>query len=288
MSNSLTVIGCGDSWAWGTELISEKIDPLTYTFDLQNTPDNTKFRENHRYLKLFADKIGANKIVDLTGGGISNDTIVRKLIRWLANNGYTSGKDTSNLFVSIGWTSPERKDFHFNKPLLVGEKSSGWFTMYPLWKHDYGYPELEEFFNLYVNNFWNAEEYMHRWITQVWQTEIILKSLGIKYIMHQAFYHLRGEVISRWNDEAYINDHREAINFADIKLWNSVDPLRFMHKDDKNIGTFHHYILNYVGKQNLDKVFAVSHPNAYGHQLWAEHMYDYCVENKILDRPVVL
>lgn len=282
MSEGLTLVGFGDSWAWGTELIAQQIDPKSYTFDLQNTKENTEYRENNRYLKLFADRIGAEKIVDLSYGGISNDTIVRKLLRWLANNGYTSGKDTSKLFVSIGWTSPERKDFHFKTPMGEGHLATGWFTVYPLWKHNYGNPELEEFFNLYVKNFWNAEEYMHRWITQVWQTEMILKNLGIKYVMHQAFYHFKGEIISRWNDEAYINDHREAISHADIKIWNSVDPIKFMHKDDKNIGTFHHYILNCVGKNNLDKVFAISHPNAYGHRLWAEHMYEYCREHNLL------
>jgi hypothetical protein len=282
MGQGLTLVGCGDSWAWGTELIAQKIDPLTYTFDLQNTKENIRYREDNRYLKLFADKIGANKFVDLSKGGISNDTILRSLMRWLANQGYTTGRDTSNLFVSIGWTSPERKDFHFKKNIGFGDAATGWFTVYPLWTHDYGHPELEEFFQMYVNNFWNAEEYMHRWITQVWITEMFLKQLGIKYIMHQAFYHLKGHLISKWNDEEFINDHREAINFGDVKLWEGVDPVRFVHKDDKNIGTFHHYILNYVGKKNLEEVFAISHPNAYGHKIWADHLYNYCVENKLL------
>lgn len=280
MGQGLTLVGCGDSWAWGTELI----DPTTnntkdFDFNLHHLPVNKKYREDHRYLKLFSDKIGADNIVDLSQGGTSNDSIVRKLFRWLASEGYLSGRDTSDIFVSIGWTSPERKDFCFNKDMPGWE--GGWFTMFPMWNHNYNISALNQFKDIYIENLWTEEEYMNRWISQVWQTQTLLTGLGIKFVMHQAFYQHHKEHIEAWSDERYKTNIISKANLSDLKMWNAVNDITFMHKDDPEQGTFHSYIKN-TAINNGAKVLYVNHPNELGHQLWADYMHKYCLENNLL------
>jgi hypothetical protein len=285
MGQDLILVGCGDSWAWGTELVDPSTcpDPLKYTFDLQHLPINVEYRESKRYLKLFADAIGATTIADISQGGCSNDTIVRNLLYWLGDNGYLTGRDTSNLFVSIGWTNPERKDFYHNKPITTGAKDSGWFTLYPNFNHDFGYPELSKFHEMYVTNLWNEEEYISRWVAQIYQVESLLKQHKIKYVMHQAFYHHHVGLTSRSLSSA--KDYTSKIADSDRTIWNAIDSVKFMHKDDPLFGTFFGYISNHVGQERIAEVFPhknVHHPNAYGHKIWAEHMIQYCKENNLL------
>lgn len=281
MGQGLTLVGCGDSWAWGTELIDRtEIKGNDWDFGLHHTPLNKKYREDHRYLKLFSDKIDAKEFVDLSQGGSSNDSIVRKLFRWLSFEGYLSGRDTSNLFVSIGWTSPERKDFCYNQERPGWD--GGWFTIYPMWNHDYNISDLNQFRDIYISRLWTAEEYMNRWITQVWQTQMLLKSLGIRFVMHQAFYHHYMEKFEEWSDEKFRSEHYNSqSNLSDLKMWEAIDDITFMHKDDPNKGTFYSYIKD-VSVNNSKDVFYTSHPNELGHQLWANYMHKYCLENNLL------
>ena len=281
MGQGVKLVLLGDSWAWGTELLDPAFVPdgdvrrANNFFDNHHKAEHVAYRENNRYAKLFADRIGANQIIDLSKGGASNDTIVRLLLRWLAEQGYTQGKPTDDLFISIGWTSPERKDF-FYKENIGGSDDRGWFTLFPNFRHNYGPEDLAKFYDLYINNLWHAGEYMHRYITQVWQVATILKSLGINYLMHQAFYQQTMHIL-RWSDAIFKTSVAEKILPADQILWKSIDPIRFMHKDDKDVSTFHNYIM---GKNNQS--LELQHPNVAGHRLWAEHMYEYCIEHKLI------
>jgi hypothetical protein len=279
---ALTLVGCGDSWAWGTELIDPTtIDGPDWDFNLHHKPINKQYREDHRYLKLFADKIEATSIVDLSQGGCSNDTIVRKLVRWLTDTDYMSGRDPSDLFISIGWTSPERKDFCYKQQKKGWE--DGWVTLYPMWAFDGGnVPGIREMGELYAEYFWSHHEYMNRWINQIWQIEFLLKNLNIKYVMHQAFYQHHLKIIKHWNDGIYRKNNIDRLNKSDLKLWNTIDPIRFMEKENTEYGTFHNYILNIVGKDNYKQVISVSHPNELGHKIWADYMYTYCTKNNLL------
>ena len=84
---------------------------------------------------------------------------------------------------------------------------------------------------LYFDNFWNEGEFIHRWIQQLWQTEHILKNYGIKYVMHQAFYHHHEKMIYDWDDEAY-EENFNKITPGDKMFWESLDSKRFI-KDNE-------------------------------------------------------
>jgi hypothetical protein len=275
----MRVVGCGDSWCWASELVDPIEEPVPIMnlpdggFERHNKPVNTAYRLKHRYLNIFADKIGATELIDLSRPSRSNDAIIRELVDWLVNEGYTSGRDTSDLFITIGWTSPERREFYYKEKWGV----DNWLEFGP-WSMDQKHrnPDIDKFMRLYFDNFWNEGEFLHRWILQIWQTEMMLKKYNIKYVMHQAFYHHHTKMIEQWNDVEYKKKFT-AITQADKLLWESIDPIRFMHKNDPEIGTMHNYI------QSKDKdVFIVFHPNEKGHAFWADYMYDYCVKNKLL------
>jgi hypothetical protein len=281
MGQGLKLVLLGDSWAWGTELLDPQVLPNgdvmranSETFDYHHAPVHIKYREEHRYARLFADHIGADSIVDLSKGGASNDTIVRLLLRWLAEEGYMQGRSSDDLFVTIGWTSPERKDFFYNKN-IGGSDDRGWFTLFPNFRHDYGSEDLSKFYDLYVTNLWNAGEYMHRYITQVWQVSTILKSLNIKFLMHQAFYQQQMH-IRNWTDSIFKSNVNKKILSSDKIIWDTVDPIRFMNKDDASC-TFHDYILT----KNKNVLYN-QHPNHHGHKLWADYMYEYCLKHQLL------
>ena len=94
--------------------------------------------------------------------------------------------------------------------------------------------------------------------------------------MHQAFYHHHTQMIKQWDDKKY-KEKFTTITQSDKLLWDSIDSIKFIHKDNPELGTMHHYMLS------VDKdVFEVYHPNANGHKIWAEHMVDYCTKNNLL------
>lgn len=275
----MRLVGCGDSWCWGAELVDPMEEPVPIMtlpgggFERQLKPINIAYREKHRYLNLFAEKINATEIVDLSKPSRSNDAIVRVLIEWLVNEGYTTGRDTSELFITIGWSSPERREFYYKKRW----GSDNWMEFGP-WSmdQDHGDKDIDNFMRLYFDNFWNEGEFLHRWITQIWQTELMLTSLNIKYVMHQAFYHHHTQMINQWDDLKY-KEKFTTITQSDKLLWDSIDTTHFIHKDDPKMGTMHHYMLS-----KAKDVFEVFHPNSKGHAIWADYLYQYCTENKLL------
>lgn len=275
----MRLVGCGDSWCWGAELVDPIEEPVPIMnlpgggFERQLKPINIAYREKHRYLNLFAEKINATEIVDLSKPSRSNDAIVRVLIDWLVTEGYTTGRDTSELFITIGWSSPERREFYYKKRW----GSDNWMEFGP-WSmdQDHGDKDIDNFMRLYFDNFWNEGEFLHRWITQIWQTELMLKSLNIKYVMHQAFYHHHTQMINQWDDAKY-KEKFTTITQSDKLLWDNIDNVHFIHKDDPEIGTMHHYMLS-----KAKDVFAVFHPNSKGHAIWADYLYQYCTENKLI------
>lgn len=282
----MKLVACGDSWTWGAELVDPAEEPLPimkYTDDQfwrQMKPVNVKYREKHRYINLLAEKLGTDEIIDLSKPSYSNEAIIRTLLQWLSEEGYTSGRDTSDLFVSIGWSSPERREFYTSK--VEKNQTHEYYFEFGPWSAErrHGDPEWDEFFKLYVLHFWKEKEFIRRWIHDVYKTEVMLKHLNIKYLMHQAFYHHYLEPIHKWNDKKYKNDTFIDIVLGDKKLWDNIDNVRFLNKDDTEIGTSHHYLLNQVNGDH-NKVLLEWHPNEYGHKLWAEYLYDYIKSNKL-------
>ena len=277
----MKLIGCGDSWAWGAELVDPVEEPVPIFnlpeggYDRQNKPINTKYREKHRYLGLMSERYDA-ELIDLSSPGISNDSIYRILVDYLIQHDYLQGRDTSDLFISIGFTSPERTEFFYEK-----EWGGDNYAMFGPWSMDQKYdnPDLSTFFNLYYKYFNHPAEYMRRYILTIYNLEMLLKKHNIKYMMHQAFYHHIHKMIRQWDDNNYRRSNLDTISTADKKMFDLIDPIRFVNKNDSE-GTAHHTMIKLAGDK--DKVFEVWHPNTYGHKLWAEYLIDYIDKNNLL------
>ena len=295
----MKIVNCGDSWAWGAELVDTKI--LPYVGDMVDhnehyEPEHEKHRLNNRYIKLFADKVGASEIIDLSMCSYSNESIIRTLIRWLAINDYLSGRDTSDLFVSIGFTSPERREHMYSGETTqsIGVDVPGlpegkrtlepWILVGP-WMLDYKFPGVEErvsdFMRMYVEMFWNVNEYLYRYYSQIIMLQNLLNNNKIKYVMHQAFYHVPNTNPREWSMDRYKKLVMNNIPWYDEKLWDVVDSKKFMLKNNNITPTFKDYITQHV-KGNVEFVLYAWHLNDYGHKIWAEYMYEYCCENNLL------
>jgi hypothetical protein len=281
----MRLVVCGDSWAWGAELL----DPITGerwgVNDVGHShhfiPVHEAYRLKHKYPILLAEKLGATNVVDLSFCSISNDYIFRTLMDWLATEGYLQGRDTSELLISIGWTSPERTEFYYQD--RWGD--TNWAPFGP-WQLDLAYAphgdkdpnkdDLFEFFRLYFDYFMHKTEFMHRYARQVWMMQFILKKLNIRYVMHQAFYHEHSLACHEWNDVNYWDKNK--LSPIDKFFWDDVDKNTFIFKDDTRFRTFQGYI-KYRGTLKNETVLELFHPNVRGHELWAEKLYMYIKDN---------
>lgn len=275
---------CGDSWAWGAELLDPSTGERWGVNDVGHNhhfiPVHAEYRMKHKYPILLAEKLNATDVVDLSMCSISNDYIFRTLMDWLATEGYLQGRDTSELLISIGWTSPERTEFYYQS--RWGD--TNWAPFGP-WQLDLAYSPTEEdpnkddlfeFFRLYFDLFYHKTEYMHRYARQVWMLQFILKKLNIRYLMHQAFYHEHSLACHKWNDVNYWDANK--LSPIDKFFWDDVDKNAFIFKDDTRFRTFHGYI-QYRGTLKNENVLEIFHPNARGHELWAEKLYMYIKDN---------
>ena len=170
MKKSLLLL-VSDSWGAGAEI--EKIEDNLYVNHLQ------------QYL-------GFDKIKNLSTSGQTNDSIYQLTISSIFEY-----KDKFNLFVLVGWTSPERKLFSFNR-LYEGGKSPYNFNHVPgmIYQEDKDYgcdspkqkSDLKHFLDLYNKYCWSVEESLERWSYQMVTLHRLLISYDIKHLFFNNFY----------------------------------------------------------------------------------------------------
>lgn len=264
------LVVAGDSWTYGSEIKDPSLSADVRDWD----EENDSYRLPRIWPTKLGTKIDAEKVVNLSYPASSNDRIIRTLYSWLAQEYFVTEKDTSDLFVVVGFTSPERKDFFFDDQ---SENFRDWITLWPMLNWTHPMKNLQSFNELYVNYFWNEEEYVHRYLEQIFNLQTVFKQYKINYLMFQAFYQKEDLHILNWNDNPYA---RHFNGRADKLLWKLIDPVRFMHKND-SIHSFHNYILD--RDTSKEKTISISgmHPSEIAHTWWAEHIYQYCEEHKI-------
>ena len=250
----------GDSWTAG-----DLIDPeLGMDFSHVNHPDN----DSYRLPKVWPHKLGKLlniEVSNISEAGSSNDGIVRRVLKRIPEllNTY----EPKDLFVIIGWSSPERKDFWYNGPPVLDEKSSYfrkqeyvsyWETMYPAeLEHGvlkFGKSPLADFYKLYFQYFWNEEEYMERYIQHNLLIHHFLNSYGVEHIFFDAFYQTKEMGIYSEMDENKLEQLEE------IKNSNFINQ------------TFREVLMD--GKVLDKELFGEDfHPTEKGHEIWANELY---------------
>ena len=126
MPNFKRLVVSGDSWTYGSEIRDPKLPESVKDWDEPN--------DSYRLPKIWPTKlgnhIGVDDVVNLSYPAASNDRIVRNLVGWLTQEYLAPKRDTSELFVVVGFTSPERKDFYYRN--INNKFEHFWYTLWPV------------------------------------------------------------------------------------------------------------------------------------------------------------
>lgn len=279
----------GDSWVFGSELVDPEVIKKHPNVHVGNY-DHLQENDAYRYPRIFSTKL-ANMLnadsINLAWPADDNQSICNRTIDFLMSNYISQGKSTDNLFVIIGWSSPERVKFWYKDD----ERSHRHIIWPSLEWHDT--LAQKKFWELYVTHFWNREEYIPRFVETVLRFQNFCTEHNIKHLMFNAFYQNGGSGCShRIADDTVISQeistlpgdgyqynlngvrHNCMINLANI--WNTIDPIRFYCKDQTK-NSFRTYITD-----RLDEPLAGWHPSEQGHTIWAEELFRYIKVNNLL------
>ena len=236
----------GDSWTSG-DMINPKLD-----YNFVNHPDN----DSYRLPKVWPYKLGKllkTNVVNNAAAGSSNDAIVRrttnKVLELLESN------KAEDLFVIVGWSSPERKDFY--------QKENQWVTIYPAQLDKRDDEVLNNFTKVYVEHFWNEKEYISRFINQNLYLHYFLKYHNVKHYFFESFWEQKNSDIFVDNDIVDViskDETNTAKHFLKIKdeIYKPI--------------SFRRFIMRNFSLHNA-KYFNEHHPTEQSHQLWAEELY---------------
>lgn len=281
------LLTAGDSWTFGSEIKDPNLPDTVSDWD----GENNAYRIPRIWPTKLAKLLDADDFTNISYPAASNDRIVRLTLSWITQHYIKPGIDCENdLFVVVGLTSPERKDFYYRDP--VNTHQHGWTTIWPnQTNHEYHQRGMQPFFDNYRLYLWNKEEYINRYVQQVITLENFFKVHKIKYAFFQAFYNVDETGINQWEDKGYINSETEKMEVGnsdprwhfhfngqnDGWLWEQVSSKNFYGKD-----TAPHSCYSYITqKDDKAKVISGMHPSEYGHDLWAEEMHRFIKENNL-------
>lgn len=292
MNKKLTIICDGDSWVFGSEIVDPEImktqpkDRHMGEFDW--IEDNIPYRLSKIFPTLLATKLNAN-LINLAWPADDNNTILNRIISYVTNNYISKGISTDDLFLLVGWSSPERncfwyKDDENSEPLRI------WPSIPNLRIHN-----QQKFWDYYVEHLWNKEEYLPRHIMNILQFQNFCKVNNINWICFNSFYQNVGKSPTDWNDinitaeigQLKLHTHplqssespdRKYYNQEYLSIWDMIDDVRFYKKNKKN-NTFKSFMeLNGHGE-----IYSGWHPSTESHKIWAEELYNYIKENKLIN-----
>ena len=286
----LQLICNGDSWVFGSELVDpeiiKKYPSNIHIGHYDHLPESDSYRLPRIFSTKLAEKLNADSI-NLAWPADDNQSICNRTIGYIVENYINAGLGTENLFVVIGWSSPERARFWY-KDETRNEKHIIWPSLE--W-HDT--QAQKKFWELYVTYFWNNEEYMPRFVDTVLRFQNFCSEHKIKYVMFNAFYQGMGSGCTRQQAtdinvekelltlpaDGYdysINSQRFSKMSSHLATWKTISDKTYYCKDqDKN--SFKTFIYD-----RLAQPFAGDHPSEQGHTIWADELYRYINDNKLL------
>jgi len=245
----------GDSWTAG-----DIVDPELFGDELYhvNHPDNDQYRIPRVWPGML-DYETINQSV----AGSSNDAIVRRVLRKVIE--LLENNQPENLFVIVGWTSPERKDFYYKN------NHGSWETIYPAQlEQDFDYDdeskkELKQFYKIYLKYFWNREEYLERYIQQNLIIHYFLQDKGIKHLFFDAFYESK---------DGGLWDSKDLLDTLSNQISNRTfsDKLQKEFIELRNKFFIKISMQKYLSSYSQKDLFDGNHPSTQGHKLWAKNI----------------
>jgi len=268
----------GDSWTAG-----DIVDPDLFKDQPWhvNHPDNKQYRLPRVWPNKLGDLLNIDTINN-SKAGASNDTIVRSTINDIIQ--IKNEIDPEEIFVIIGWSSPERKDFFYK---WGSKEAEGyWECIYPAelehWSSDR--EELNKFFKLYVKNHWYEEEYITRHCLNTITLHNFLKNLKIPHLFFNAFYEGKKEVLDPKSHQlfesneldTFISEFREEKDFKVLKrleIDNIIKEYKNIFKSNFIKKSFIKFLFENLNKHK-QKDLIDYHPTELGHKLWAKYIYE--------------
>ena len=291
MNDKLTIICDGDSWVFGSELvdpnISERYPKNIHKGEYDWIDENNSYRLSKIFSTHIGNSLNAN-IINLAWSADDNNTILNRIITYVTVNYISKNLPTNNLFLLVGWSSPERNSFWYKDDEL-SYKLRIWPSIQNLQKEN-----QKEFWNYYVEYLWNKEEYLPRHIMNILQFENFCKANNIKWLSFNSFYQNVGASIEDWKDVNIKNElislklsnhpyhtnksfDREYYKQEYISLWDSIDDVRFYKKNEIN-NTFK----SFIETNNLNTIYSGWHPSESSHKIWADELVNYIKKYKLL------
>jgi hypothetical protein len=285
MKTKLEIICDGDSWVFGSEIISPNIDGYDY-YEI-----NDSYRVP-RIFPTFLSKIMDANVTNLSYPADDNGTILNRTILYITKEYISKGKSVDNLLVIVGWSSPERNVFFYK------DDDKNFSTRFRLWPQVRHFDSIsqEEFWKIYVQYLWNPEEYLPRYVMNVLQLQNFCNSQNINWMCFNSFYQTPGKHVFQWEDlnvkqelsklrsggyqynmSVDSPDLRKFGQFEYDELWNTIDPIRFYKKDQLD-NTFYSFIKKY-GENNY---LHGQHPTPNSHEIWAHELHRYIEEHQII------
>jgi hypothetical protein len=285
----MRLLTLSDSWAHGTELWDPNLGPQKYSFPIEHQ-EHIDYRNKHAWPGQISKLLGATELINLGWPGCSNDSIMRRLTRWLTNEGYLTGRPANDLMVIIGWTKLDSREF---VPSYTDEyedicnwpyTDDCWVTVQPpsfesnRWEKSHSVPAVDEFSRTYYHKWCNPTEYFHRYINQNWIFQQMMSSIGANWFSYQSVLDNVNLKFDDWKDYN-ANVLTAKLDPADLILWETIDPKRFYNKN-ASCCTFHNFLM--TSGLPRDVVMYKTHPTEYGHELWANEIFRYMKLNNIV------
>ena len=278
----------GDSWTFGCEIVDPNLQAKassdTHPGKYDYLEENDTYRQERIYPYFMSQDLGC-EYVNLSWPADDNRTIIERTMSYLSSEYITKGKSTDDIFVIIGWTSPERNSFWWKNKNLSKK-----FRIWPQ-ADNFDDPMMRNVWDMYVQYLWHPEEYIPRYISTVVQFQNFCNIHNIKWLCYNAFYQTPNSNPNNWQDIemtselsnidvgsycSFENGIRGTTKLSFESLWDTVDPIRFYKKDQLN-NTFKSFI-----EENTNDSLVGWHPSPIGHKAWADELIKYTKENKLL------
>lgn len=280
----------GDSWAFGSEIadpnLASKYDKRTHPGVYDFLEINDEYRIPKIYPYHMAQQLDCD-YVNLGWPADDNRTIIERTMSYISTEYLDCNKPTDDIFVIIGWTSPERNSFWW--------KNGSLSRKFRLWPQVPVFDDKlqKKLWKMYIQHMWHPEEYMPRHVSTVLQFQNFCNSHNIKWLCYNAFYQTPNECPDKWEDLDMLkevksidrkigrysyaeNGERKTKQLNFEALWNTVDPVRFYKKDQPG-STFKSFI-----EKNVGDPLVGWHPSPSGHEAWATELVRYIKENNLL------
>ena len=263
----------GDSWTAG-DIINPELKLINENHANVNDPLN----DSYRLPKVWPHKLGKLLNIDtlnIAHAGSSNDAIVRRTMRKVKE--LLLDYEAKDLFVIVGWSSPERKDFYY-----TGEWDA-WETIHPVSNYQpIPDKDIDKFYEIYRDKFWNEQEYVERYIQQNLLLHYFLKEHNVKHLFFDAFYETRGHrsMFNSLNiDDVIISSGYETeSHYALMKYFLKVKKEFSLNDSFRNLLLDKNKVFEYNGKQLnsfKEELFNTKdhHPSEKGHEIWAKNLF---------------